>query len=754
MIRKLLSLTLLGIIPLILYAQESRINGFEQREPGTELPTGWTRGIGRGSSGTPGNAVIRLDSTVKHSGRYSLAMELHSKDSFASVLRTFDQPKNAGTLHLKAWMKTEDLDGAGVIWLRADGNSKVVAFINNQRKPAQGSTDWQEYELDLEYDKDAATRFCYGAYIMGNGKLWVDDFQLQFDGKAPEEVADYKPVPLPATADTSFSEGSGIQRISLNAAKAEALANLGAVWGFLKYYHPDVRQGKHNMDAAMFRVLPDVLAAGNLGAANAVIERWVDGFGKPAPCTGCEPRPTKDVAQQPDYGRVFDRKKLPPSLVDKLEYIRDNRGGPESYYIRMMPGVGNPEFRNEREYMQQVYPDAGLRLLALYRYWNMIRYFFPYQHLIGEDWNRVLPDVIPEFVAAKDTVEYQRACYKLIARIHDTHAGLWGNSTALRQAEGRLITPFQARFLGEQLVVTGYYKDTLGISQQLRPGDIIESIDGVPVMTLVKKHLAQTSASNYPTQLRNLTGVNGLLLRGNTERLKLRARNESGSRELELQRIPTTYEMWTQDRALFKPAGPYRVLEGNIGYIYPALLTEKSLDSVRSLLRNTKGLIVDLRCYPTTFMPFSYGAWLKRQPSPFVKFTGGSTDWPGLFTYGPSVSNGGGAENDYYEGKLVIIVDATTQSNAEYTTMALQSVPGAVTIGSTTAGADGNVSDIELPGGLRTWISGIDVLYPDGAETQRTGVRIDRVMLPTPDGIRAGRDELLEAAVKIAGSGQ
>jgi C-terminal processing protease CtpA/Prc len=191
------------------------------------------------------------------------------------------------------------------------------------------------------------------------------------------------------------------------------------------------------------------------------------------------------------------------------------------------------------------------------------------------------------------------------------------------------------------------------------------------------------------------------------------------------------------------------MLEGNIGYLYPAMLTERSLDSVKTLFRDTKGLVVDLRCYPTTFMPFTYGAWLKKSSTPFAKFTGGSTDWPGFFQPLGSVSNGGG-RGVHYGGKLVIIVDATSQSNAEYTTMSLQSVPGAVTIGSTTAGADGNVSEITLPGGLRTWISGINVLYPDGTETQRTGVKIDRVMQPTPEGIRAGRDELLDAALRIA----
>jgi hypothetical protein len=169
---------------------------------------------------------------------------------------------------------------------------------------------------------------------------------------------------------------------------------------------------------------------------------------------------------------------------------------------------------------------------------------------------------------------------------------------------------------------------------------------------------------------------------------------------------------------------------------------------VKALLHKTAGLVIDLRCYPGTFMPFTYGAWLKPRASPFVVFTTGSTDLPGLFVKTPALSNG--TDNkDYYQGKVVIIVNETTQSNAEYTTMALQTVPGAVTIGSTTAGADGNVSQIVLPGGLHSMISGIGVLYPDGSETQRKGVKIDRVVKPTIKGIREGRDELLDAAIRI-----
>jgi C-terminal processing protease CtpA/Prc len=103
----------------------------------------------------------------------------------------------------------------------------------------------------------------------------------------------------------------------------------------------------------------------------------------------------------------------------------------------------------------------------------------------------------------------------------------------------------------------------------------------------------------------------------------------------------------------------------------------------------------------------------------------------------------------------VILVDETTQSQAEYTTMAFRTAPGAIVIGSTTAGADGDVSAIPLPGALSSYISGLGVFYPDTRPTQRIGIIPDIVVKPTIAGIRAGRDELFEEAVRqIMGSGQ
>ena len=107
------------------------------------------------------------------------------------------------------------------------------------------------------------------------------------------------------------------------------------------------------------------------------------------------------------------------------------------------------------------------------------------------------------------------------------------------------------------------------------------------------------------------------------------------------------------DTALFDPLVGYKVLAGNIGYIYPARVGKVNPMNVRNLLHQTKALIIDFRCYPADFMPFTYGQWLKANSSPFAAFAAGSIDLPGLFVNTGPIVNGGAT--DAYKGKVIIL---------------------------------------------------------------------------------------------------
>ena len=108
----------------------------------------------------------------------------------------------------------------------------------------------------------------------------------------------------------------------------------------------------------------------------------------------------------------------------------------------------------------------------------------------------------------------------------------------------------------------------------------------------------------------------------------------------------------------------------------------------------------------------------------------------------------GDINNSPYRGKVIIFVDERSQSQGEYSAMALQTIPSSITIGSQTAGADGAVSPIPMGGQLAISYSGYGIFYPDKTPTQRRGVKIDIQVKKTIESVSKDQDVILNAALK------
>lgn len=90
------------------------------------------------------------------------------------------------------------------------------------------------------------------------------------------------------------------------------------------------------------------------------------------------------------------------------------------------------------------------------------------------------------------------------------------------------------------------------------------------------------------------------------------------------------------------------------------------------------------------------------------------------------------------------MVNCSTVSRGEFLCMAFQALPNVLTVGDHTAGADGNITKVLLPGNISTAYTGLNILYPDGSATQQKGVKIDIFFKSTGAGIAACRDEELD----------
>jgi hypothetical protein len=90
-------------------------------------------------------------------------------------------------------------------------------------------------------------------------------------------------------------------------------------------------------------------------------------------------------------------------------------------------------------------------------------------------------------------------------------------------------------------------------------------------------------------------------------------------------------------------------------------------------------------------------------------------------------------------------------SQAEHTGLFFEAACKPTFIGSPTAGANGDITRLVVPGGITLTFSGHDVRHVDGRQLQRVGLIPDIEARPTIAGIRAGRDEVLERALTHLG---
>lgn len=541
---------------------------------------------------------------------------------------------------------------------------------------------------------------------------------------------------------TEFLSGSKVSFGDLTPSKIENLSLLGKVWGFLKYYHPSVAGGNYNWDYELFRFLPSYLNTSDKDR-DALLLTWIKGLGTVPACKSCKDD-FKDVVVKPDLNWINSTS---DSLKRVLHFIRQNRHQGKQLYVELFPNVGNPNILNEKPYDQFVLPDEGYRLLSLFRYWNIIQYWFPNRQLIGEDWKNVLTEFIPKLINAKTSMDYWTTMQQLIARIHDTHANLGVTTKEWSNRYGQFFPPVMITFVENAPVVSVIVKDRLCTLSDIKLGDVIKKIGGTGVADIIQERLPNLPASNHPTQLRDLALY---LLRSKDSITTIEIERDGKLREIKLHHfIPSSGDPWYKYDFAYQAEHSFFFIQPGIGYVNMGEIKKKQVDSVFKALEGSRGLIIDDRRYPSDFPIYDIANNLNSKAAPFAKFPTANLDYPGTFTVGKAIS-AGRKNNNYYKGKIIILVNEQTQSSGEFHAMAFRTAPNAKVIGSTTAGADGNVTNlIYLPGGIYTRFSGIGVWYPDGTETQRVGIVPDVEVKRTIRGIAEGRDELVEKAIEL-----
>lgn len=420
-----------------------------------------------------------------------------------------------------------------------------------------------------------------------------------------------------------------------------------------------------------------------------------------------------------------------------------------------IPFVAAPAGRHlfDSPYAAPAFPDEAHRLLAVFRIYNIVRYFWPYKALMDDDWNADTAQAIDEVRSDRDARAYVLSIYRYYAHLHDSHGYISGSLPERYFAGG---APWTTRWLHGQAVVTRLNDPRAAAAGGVRVGDTVSAIDGVPIDRAIARRLPYVDASTKQAAYRDVLSnfAPGIFSGESANPIRItfhhpgtaRAFTSTFARSAAYTRHPRT--------------GPIvRILPGNIGYVDLDRLQPSEVDAMFAKVASTRALVFDDRGYPlgtawqiaprlTTRTEVRGARFDRPQIDAPTDTTGAQLSY--LQAFQPFYQMLPEAQGSRYLKPIVMLIDENTQSQAEHAGLLFEAATPVRYVGSATAGANGDVTMFTVPGGIRLGFTGQSVRHADGRQLQRVGLLPNVAVTPTARAISVGNDVVLQAGLSEA----
>jgi C-terminal processing protease CtpA/Prc len=372
--------------------------------------------------------------------------------------------------------------------------------------------------------------------------------------------------------------------------------------------------------------------------------------------------------------------------------------------------------------------DENVRSAAVLVAWNALQHFYPYFELADTNWDEALGESLSRSFIDKDEKDLHETLSRLTARLRDGHAGIYHQKTSMR---GWL--PWQVDDVEGQIVITAAANGT-----PFQRGDLIIALDGVPARRILED--ARQLLSGSPQWTRSLT-------------LQLFGTGEPNSvARVTLQRDGATVEATaTRGAKPFENPGPaFQQLEGGVYYVNLTKVTRLEWEANIKSFAQAPGVVLDLRGYPAD--GFDIMGHLLDAPVlpaswniPWVIYP----DRERIVGYDTSGRKPIQPSAPRFLGKVVFLTNAAAISYSETILGVVEHYKLAEIVGEPTAGTNGNINIMSLPGGFTMSWTGMLVRKHDESQHHLMGIRPTLPVVKTLKGIRESRDEVLDEAVAL-----
>lgn len=547
------------------------------------------------------------------------------------------------------------------------------------------------------------------------------------------------------------------------------MAGLCKVWGLLKYYHPDVAKKRIDWDNVLINQYDEFAMKNDSQTYNQKITKLIDTLtdktNKKITIELYNAIINDKLCYLDNFNFLSDTNKyinqisfswinsdiFSKEVKYKLAEILLNYKPVKNKYLRGNTVLNHVE--NNFEDLDSI--TTPYKILALFRYWNIINYFFPYKHLSDYDWDIVILQAIPKFVKAKDYEEYIYQLKQLSTKINDSH-GFYNYTTTKyykKRKEGNDIEneikgyiPYNFKIIDDNIVISKVLVD----SAMLNIGDTVTAVNKLDFLEY--KNRLQNTRSFSTTQSESYTYEITLSNYYDSKFNISVIRNRDTLSIIETQIVSRDEKVESR----YKKPPFYYSINDAIGYVELTQISTNKLKKAFTKFKDKKNIIFDLRGYPETIAPILLPHLLENKSKEVAKYYYPNKKYPGIF-----INKQKGLTYNYwfvkpfvvlkkrYKGKITVLINNEAISYSETVCMIFKSYSNNVKfVGTPTSGANGNVVSINMPGGISFKYSSLDWHFPDGKQLQRIGIIPDIYVKETVEGLKLGKDEILEKAIQ------
>jgi len=618
--------------------------------------------------------------------------------TFGSMSTIIDGAAYRGkTFKLTGKAKMADGEGTGHFWVRVDRADKKFGFFDNMDARPITTTDWGNFEIAGTIDTNA-DKINIGIFLQGAGEFWVDDFTFSIneDGKWVQVYAN-----------------------NLNSAKTGVSSTANILSG-----NPNLKVLPAPNPAYIYSVVQD---------NNAPDQKWASIKSKSAD-DDIEAH-TKYFPEYPQVGEYVNK-----SIGSGLKVVI-----PLALYgddAHTYPAADSAKFGQLISDLKSIKRDSingnnlYTRLADIAISWNVFQHFFPYFDFAQTDWQKDLKDALTDAHADKDGADFQKTLQKMTAKLKDGHIGVnWRAST------NYYLPPLTWEWVQGKLVITHVLNNTVNLHQ----GDVVTTINGQDpgaYFDNAKQYISAATPGylDYRVQRETLLGANG-------STLSLTVIDSNNAKHDVTLNRDLSY--MTYYNSLPRPDS-IKTISNDVMYLNIGTIHMQTINAALPQLEKCKAIICDLRGYPNNTIPFiQYLMTIKDTVKDWMRVP--HIIYPdqekivGYENYGWEIPTLG----PHLKAKIIFITDGEDISYAESYMGFIEHYKLATIIGQPTAGTNGNVNFLQLPGGYSFNWTDMKVLKLDGSQHHGIGTKPDIYLTKTIKGVRENRDEFLDKAIEM-----